>query len=161
MNIRLQTQQISGLSLLITIIGSLPFYVLVTLMFFLDFTVFISFLGALALSSLLDRFVSYIIQGRPQSQVDLVQRQILRFAASILPFLSKTPINPVIRRITMLVGLLSYFFFSPLITGIAVTILLAALYVEYVELLKPLTTIVWGFLVGGISSGVFILLQLL
>ena len=161
MDIRFQTQQLSGLSLFITVIGSLPFYLLVSLMVFLDTTIFITLLGSLALSSLLDRVVSHFLERRSQTQVEVMQQRILKIMSSFLPFLDQTLINPVIRRITMLLATLTFFSFSPTTLGIAILILLSAVYAEYVELKKPLTTIVWGLLVGGVSSSTFIALQFL
>ena len=158
MRIELPFNQFSTVSLLVSILGSLPAYIIVTMATFLNTELFVSLIGALALSSILDRLVSKIIERKPQSRVELMQRQMIKIISTLIPGFSQTPINPVMRRLSILLTFLVGFSFSTQSIVVAILTILLAVYTEYVELQRPLTTVIFGVLIGSVSGTVFILL---
>lgn len=154
MKVNIQSMHLSPLGLLVVLLTSLPGYFLITLSVFLNGAVFLSLIGALAVSHGFDRLITWLLGG-DDSVGERMERQALNMVNAALPGFGQTLVNPSTRRLTALLIVLVSEWFSEAGLVLATTVFITGLYVEYVEQHRPVLGIILGVFIGGLAAAPF------
>jgi len=155
MEVKLRAMHLSPLGLLFVLLTSLPGYLLITLSVLLAPNVFLSLLGALLISHFADRLLTRLATRQPENVVERMKRQAVDMMGSIFPGMSETVVNPSIRRLTCLLGVICSAWFSETALAIAIGVFILGTYVEYVEQQRSFLGILSGILTGAIGAAPF------
>jgi hypothetical protein len=155
MKVNLRAMHLSPLGLLVVLLTSLPGYLLITLAMFLNFKVFTALVGSLMLGHLLDRGLTRALTEQAENAFEVMQRQAIEMINAAMPGFGETVVNPSIRRLTGMLGVLVAQWYSQNAAIIAGLVFIVAVYVEYVEQHRSPMSILWGVLTGGLAGAPF------
>ena len=155
MDIQLRAMHLSPLGLLVVLLTSLPGYFLVALSVLLAPTVFLSLLGALFTSHIMDRLFTRVLTRQPEDVVERMQRQAIDMMGAVLPGVGETVVDPSMRRLSSMLGVLCAAWYSQTAVGVGIAAFVIGSYVSYVEQQHSFLSIATGVLTGALGAAPF------